>query len=120
MRPQKSRTKEAKDEQEEVLVVEVESRADEYSKFDVYINDEDEQPTTRNRASAEYAGSFVNVPHKHKRGVKDHKMTSTLRLGLTDLIEDLGADEDENIDVILVPRAGTESVVIKSVKIELD
>nr|BAM15846.1 hypothetical protein [Portulaca oleracea] len=120
MRPQKSRTKRAKDDEEEVLVIEVESKAHEFSKFDVYVNDEDEYLTKENRVRTEYAGSFVNVPHKHKTGGKEHKMNTTLRFGLTDLIEDLGADDDEGIDVILVPRVGTESVVIKSVKIELD
>ncbi|KAL2931928.1 Polyphenol oxidase chloroplastic [Bienertia sinuspersici] len=117
-RPIKSRSKKEKEDEEEVLIIEVESRRDVYSKFDVYVNDEDEVPTKENRIQTEYAGSFVNVPHKHKHGASDNLMTTTIKLGLTDLIEDLGADDDEGIDITFVPRTGTDSVVIKAVRIE--
>ncbi|XP_021726627.1 polyphenol oxidase, chloroplastic-like [Chenopodium quinoa] len=122
-RPQKSRSKLEKDDEEEILVIEVESRHDLYSKFDVYVNDEDEIPTKENRARTEYAGSYVNVPHKHHNKKGDHgnnnlMMKTTMKLGLTDLIGDLGADDDEGIDVIFVPRTGNENLVIKDVRIE--
>ncbi|KMT04307.1 hypothetical protein BVRB_8g183820 [Beta vulgaris subsp. vulgaris] len=117
-RPRKSRTQNEKDDEEEVLAIDVESRSDVYSKFDVYVNDEDESPTLANRTQTEYAGSFVNVPHRH--GGKDGhlKMTTTVRFGLSELIDDLDANDDEGMDVIFVPRTGTDSVIIKDVRIE--
>ncbi|MEI4867099.1 tyrosinase family domain-containing protein, partial [Klebsiella pneumoniae] len=66
----------------------------------------------------EFAGSFVNVPHKHRHG---KKIKTRLRLGLTELLEDLGVEDDDNVMVTLVPKPGSTGVVsIKSVKIELD
>ncbi|CAO2823815.1 unnamed protein product [Amaranthus hypochondriacus] len=101
-RLKKSRSLEEKEAEEEILVIDIEVKKDVYSKFDVYVNDEDECPTKENRVRTEYAGSFVNVPHKHKHGGKEAELLKTsLKLGLTDLIEDLGADDDEGIDVIL-------------------
>ncbi|KAL2931952.1 Polyphenol oxidase chloroplastic [Bienertia sinuspersici] len=114
----KSRSKTEKEDEEEVLIIEVESKRDVYSKFDVFVNDEDDVPTKENRVKAEYAGSFVNVPHKHKHSANGNLMTTTIKFGLTDLIEDLGADDDDGIDITFVPRTGTESVVIKDVRIE--
>ena len=64
-------------------------RHDKYVKFDVYINDEDEIPSKKFQVRAEYAGSFVNVPHKHKIG-EEHGHKTTFRVGLTELIEELG------------------------------
>ncbi|KNA07032.1 hypothetical protein SOVF_175630 [Spinacia oleracea] len=121
VRPLKSRTKAEKEDEEEILVIEVESRHDLYSKFDVYINDEDERPTKENRTQTEYAGSYVNVPHKHNKHGPEHAsnmMKTILKLGLTDVLEDLGADDDEGVDVIFVPRTGTEGLIIKDVRIE--
>ncbi|KAL2931925.1 (+)-larreatricin hydroxylase chloroplastic [Bienertia sinuspersici] len=96
VRPKTARTKKEKDVEEEVLIIEVESRRDVYSKFDVYVNDEDER-------------------HNDATG---NLMTTNVKFGLTELMEDLGADDDEGIDVVFVPRTGTESVVIKDVRIE--
>ncbi|KAL2931955.1 Polyphenol oxidase chloroplastic [Bienertia sinuspersici] len=121
-RPQKSRSKTQKSREEEVLVIDVEVlRDDKYVKFDVYINDEDDVITKKMQVKAEYAGSYVNVPHRHTHGPNgnnDHKMETTLRLGLTELIEELGADDDDGVTVSLVPKSGKDIVVIKNVKIE--
>ncbi|KAL2931944.1 Polyphenol oxidase chloroplastic [Bienertia sinuspersici] len=114
----KSRSKNEKEDEEEVLIIEVDLKRDVYSKFDVFVNDEDDAPTKENRVKAEYAGSFVNVPHKHKHSAKGNLMTTTIKFALTDLIEDLGADDDDGIDITFVPRTGTESMVIKDVRIE--
>ncbi|KMT04316.1 hypothetical protein BVRB_8g183910 [Beta vulgaris subsp. vulgaris] len=120
-RPKKSRSKSEKDREEEELVIEVDVlRHDKYAKFDVYINDEDDVPSKKMQVKAEYAGSFVNVPHRHKQGEDKHKLTTTFRVGLTELIQELGADDDDGITVNLVPRAGKDNVVIKNVKIEYD
>ncbi|KNA17669.1 hypothetical protein SOVF_077810 [Spinacia oleracea] len=119
-RPKKSRSKKEKDREEEVLVIEVDvKRHEEYVKFDVYINDEDDVPSKKMQVKAEYAGSFVNVPHKHKHGEDKHKMETTFRVGLTEIIDELGADDDDGVTVNLVLRAGKkDNVVIKSMKIE--
>ncbi|XP_021740528.1 polyphenol oxidase, chloroplastic-like [Chenopodium quinoa] len=122
-RPKKSRSKRDKDRDEEVLVIEVDvKKHDEYVKFDVYINDEDVVPSKKMQVKAEYAGSFVNVPHRHTHGNNkgNHDLETTFRVGLTQLIEQLGADDDEGVTVNLVLRAGSKgNVVIKSMKIEI-
>ncbi|XP_052183744.1 polyphenol oxidase, chloroplastic-like isoform X1 [Diospyros lotus] len=116
-RPKKSRSKKQKDEEEEILVIEgIELDRDGFVKFDVFINDEDE-PVIRPE-NTEFAGSFVNVPHKHG---KDRKRIKTqLVLGISELLEELGADDDDSVLVSLVPRAGCAKVTIGGVKIEFD
>ncbi|KAL5730194.1 catechol oxidase [Ranunculus cassubicifolius] len=110
-RQMKRSTKEKEDE-EEVLVIEgIDIEKDKVVKFDVYINDEDDKKPSA--ASSEFAGSFVNVPHKH--GKKGNKMTTCLRLGLTDLLEDMDAEDDDDVLVTLVPRQG--KVTIGGIKI---
>lgn len=112
-RPRRSRTRAEKDEKEEVLVIEgIKIDKNKFVKFDVHINDEDEPVRPDN---AEYAGSFVNVPHTHLHGKKSKV---TLRLGLTDLMEELDADDDETVVVTLTPRSGCEDVSVNGIKIE--
>ncbi|KAI3844469.1 hypothetical protein MKX03_023549 [Papaver bracteatum] len=121
-RPRTHRTKKAIEYEEEVLVVYgINVKKDVYAKFDVYINAVDENiisPTTR-----EFAGTFVNM----RRGVKvvmnkddiavDKK--SHIKLGISELLEDLEADEDESIWVSLVPKGNTGvSISIDGIRIE--
>ncbi|XP_068644957.1 polyphenol oxidase, chloroplastic-like [Aristolochia californica] len=114
-RQKKSRSKKEKEEEEEVLVIEgIELDRDVAVKFDVFINLEDE--TTRKPSATEFAGSFVNVAHKH--GKKSKKIKTCLRLGITDLLEDLDADGDDDVVVTLVPRLGKDIISIGGVKIE--
>lgn len=116
-RPKKSRTKEEKEDLEEVLVIEgIEFDRKTAVKFDVLINDEDDKVIRPE--NTEFAGSFVSVPHSHKH--KNMKMNTCFRLGLTDLLEDLGAEDDESVVVTLVPRFGNGLVKIRGVKIELE
>ncbi|KAK6268806.1 hypothetical protein QUC31_012966 [Theobroma cacao] len=113
-RPKKSRSKKEKEDEEEILVIDqIELDGDSFAKFDVYVNDEDD--LTIGPDNTEFAGSFVNVPHKHKGG---KKMRTCLRLGLTDLLEDLGAEDDDSVVVTLVPKYGKGNVKIGSIKIE--
>jgi len=115
-RPKKSRSKKEKDEEEEVLLIEgIEVDRDVFVKFDVFINDEDE--TTSGPHKTEFAGSFVNVPHKHKH---NKKIKTRLRLGISELLEDLGAEDDDNVLVTLVPKTGAGHVSIDAVQIEFD
>ncbi|XP_074357399.1 polyphenol oxidase I, chloroplastic-like [Apium graveolens] len=110
-RPKKSRTQEEKEDEEEILEIDgIEYDGDEYIKFDVYINDEDEVDS--GPQNAEFAGAFSNVPFKVSKKVK-----TSLSLGITELLEDLGADDDEGLVVALVPRTGKGKVTIGSVKI---
>ncbi|GMP72562.1 hypothetical protein CsSME_00030543 [Camellia sinensis var. sinensis] len=115
-RPTKSRSEREKEEEEEVVVVEgIEMERDVSVKFDVFINDEDEAASGPEKT--EFAGSFVNVPRKHKH---DKKIRTSLRLGITELLEDLEAEDDESVLVTLVPRYGSDAVTIGGVKIEFD
>ncbi|KAL5575477.1 hypothetical protein UlMin_017176 [Ulmus minor] len=112
-RPARSRSKKEKNEKEEVLVIEkIEFDGSSAVKFDVFINDEDDAPTGPEKS--EFAGSFVNVPHKHKSG---DTMKTNLKLGLTDLLEDLDADDDEHLVVTLEPKEGPH-VKIGGIRIE--
>ncbi|KAK8484044.1 hypothetical protein V6N13_032657 [Hibiscus sabdariffa] len=116
-RPKKSRSQKEKEEEEEILVIDVELKADSYEKFDVYVNDEDELNIGPD--NTEFAGSFVNVPHKHKHG-KNRTSKTCLRLGLSDLLEDLGAEDDDSLVVVLVPKCRNGNIKIGGVKIEFD
>lgn len=111
------RSKREKEDVEEILVVKgIEVDRDSYVKFDVYINDEDDNEETTEE-NTEFAGSFVNVPHKHKH---EKKIKTQLRLSITDILEDLDADDDEHVLVTLVPVNAGDAITIHDVKIELD
>ncbi|GMN50854.1 hypothetical protein TIFTF001_020010 [Ficus carica] len=113
-RPKKKRSKKEKDEEDEVLVIQgIEFDSNVPIKFDVFINDEDDAPTGPDKS--EFAGSFVSVPHKHK---SEKKLNTCLRLDLTELLEDLDAEDDENVVVTLVPKIGTGHFSIGDLKIE--
>ncbi|XP_073061441.1 aureusidin synthase-like [Primulina eburnea] len=115
-RPKKRRSRKDKEEQEEILVIKgIELDRDVYAKFDVYINDEDDVVTTAD--NTEFAGSFVNVPHKHKHS---KKIRTQLKLSITEILEDLDADDDEHVLVTLVPTSAGESMTIHDMKIEFD
>ncbi|KAJ9563132.1 hypothetical protein OSB04_008292 [Centaurea solstitialis] len=115
-RPKKSRSKKQKDEEEEILVIEgIEVARDAFVKFDVFVNDEDEGLSAADKT--EFAGSFVNVPHRHKHG---KNIKTRLRLGISELLDDLDADDDDNIMVTLVPKYGGGDISIKGIKLELD
>ncbi|KAB2637407.1 polyphenol oxidase [Pyrus ussuriensis x Pyrus communis] len=107
---QKKRSNKEKEDEEEILVIEgIELEKDVAVKFDVNVNDVDEDDDV---APSE---PDKNVPHKQK---EKKKSKSCLRLGLTDLLEDLGAEDDESVVVTLVPRYGAQAVKIGSIKIE--
>uniref|UniRef100_A0A6N2NH22 Tyrosinase copper-binding domain-containing protein n=1 Tax=Salix viminalis TaxID=40686 RepID=A0A6N2NH22_SALVM len=112
-RPNKRRSKKDKEEEEEVLVIEgIEYRIDMYVKFNVLINDEPDTPGKTD--NAEFAGTFVNVPHSRNKTVK-----TSLRLGITELLEDLEAEDDESVVVTLVPITNIGEATIGTLRIEL-
>ncbi|KAG6517548.1 polyphenol oxidase, chloroplastic-like [Zingiber officinale] len=114
-RPKVSRSGKEKEEEEEVLIVEgIEYERDNFIKFDVLVNaTEGVSP-----GESEFAGSFVNVPHKHKHSKKEKKVRTRLRVGITDLLEDIGAEEDESVLVTIVPRAGKGKVSVGGIAID--
>lgn len=103
-RLKKGRSKAEKEEEEEILVIEgIDYDRNSAVKFDVYVNDEDETGPDK----SEFAGSFVTVPHN----TKNKERTNTkLKLGISELLEDVGADNDESVLVTLVPKAGVVKV----------
>ncbi|XP_047307722.1 polyphenol oxidase, chloroplastic-like [Impatiens glandulifera] len=114
---QKKRSKKEKEEEEEVLLIEgIELDKDSFVKFDVLVNDEDDGATFTGPNKAEFAGTFVNVPHLHKEG-KKMKIKTCLRLGITDLLEDLDVEDDDSVLVTIVPKRVTTTVTIASIKI---
>ncbi|KAI9120335.1 hypothetical protein K1719_007368 [Acacia pycnantha] len=115
-RPKKGRSTKEKEEKEEVLVIEgIEFERNDAVKFDVFVNDEDDKVVRPD--NTEFAGSFVSVPHTHKH--KNKKVITYLRLGLSDLLEDLEAEDDDSVRVTLVPRYGKGLVTIRGIKIDL-
>ncbi|KAI4374111.1 hypothetical protein MLD38_012146 [Melastoma candidum] len=116
-RPKTGRTPAEKEEEEEILVIKgIEYDKQRFVKFDVYINDEHDDLSRP--YDTEFAGSFVNVPHKHKGSGMKMKNKTTLRLGITDLLDDLDFDDDA-VTVTLVPRAGCDDVTVRGIEIEL-
>ncbi|KAK9108887.1 hypothetical protein Sjap_016947 [Stephania japonica] len=116
-RPKKQRTREDKIREEEVLVVYgIEVVRDVYAKFDVFVNAVNE--SSIGAESREFAGTFVNV-QKGVRHVNKRSSPTVLKLGISELLEDLEADEDESIFVTLVPRGGTgENILVGGIRIE--
>nr|BAM15847.1 hypothetical protein [Portulaca oleracea] len=115
MRPKKSRSKTEKSDKEEVLEVKLELiSTDQFIKFDVYLDDEHDHEHPK--AAVSYAGSFTSLPHKG--GHHNHSKKMKLKLPVTEVIEDIGADDDEYVNVVFVPRAGASKVTITEVKIK--
>lgn len=107
------RSKNKKKEQEEVLEINGIQCVDERLKFDVYINEND--PSKSGPGKTEFAGSFVRIPHKHSHG----EVNVCLQIGISELLKDLCAEEDESVLVTLNRRYGESKVQIQEIKIEL-
>ncbi|XP_062086808.1 polyphenol oxidase I, chloroplastic-like [Humulus lupulus] len=115
-RPKRSRSKLEKEDEEEVLVIQGIDYANNVPvKFDVYINDEDDDAITGPDKS-EFAGSFATVPHSAESGANNIK--TELNLGISELLEDIGADDDDKVIVTLVPKSGMGKVKIDGIKID--
>ncbi|XP_030507907.2 polyphenol oxidase, chloroplastic [Cannabis sativa] len=117
IRPRKSRTKAEKEDEEEVLVIEgIEFDRSLPVKFDVYVNDVDD--VMGGPDTAEFAGSFANVPHGQRRG-SSKTMKTGLNLGISDLLEEVGADDDDSVVVTLVPKFGKGQITVQGIGIKL-
>ncbi|GJN17524.1 hypothetical protein PR202_gb04600 [Eleusine coracana subsp. coracana] len=88
--------------QEEVLVVEgIEANNSDYVKFDVYVNSMEYHKVRP--GGRELARTFVTL--KQPGGERDTMKTS-MRVALSELLEDLGAEGDDSVTVTLVPVRG--------------
>ncbi|KAI3911390.1 hypothetical protein MKW98_010277 [Papaver atlanticum] len=116
----KKRSKKEKEEKEEMLIISgIGLDRGDPIKFDVYINDDG----TVGPDASEYAGSFTNVPHVHE----DHeskKIKTCLKLGITGILEDIDAEDDDDILVTMVPRdsgrANKDVLTIDGMEIQFD
>lgn len=120
-RPRRYRSKKEKEEEEEVLVVYGIEIKGMYVKFDVYVNAVDE--TSTGPEAREFAGTFVDVHHGVSvvlnEGDSKRKMKGVLKLGISELLEELEADEDECVWVTLVPRGGSgDNTSVEGIRIE--
>ncbi|CAL5070041.1 unnamed protein product [Urochloa decumbens] len=121
-RPRTSRSRREKDAEEEVLVVEGIAVADhsKYVKFDVFVNvSSSSQGGAATTAAAECAGSVALPPHAVRMGNdKGAAMSTAARFGISDLLDDIGADGDKTVVVSLVPRCAGDTVTVGGVRIE--
>lgn len=99
----KNRSKTEKELSEEVVVIEgIELNYEKFVMFDVYINPSDAVIQTD---LSNFATSFVDVPHEGSSDVK-----SSIFVGLTDILEYIRADGDDDIVITLVPREGNVKI----------
>ncbi|GFP78719.1 polyphenol oxidase i chloroplastic [Phtheirospermum japonicum] len=82
-----------------------------FLKFDVFVNDEDDNALELDKAA--YAGTYAQVPHK----TKNKTATTSIRLKLTDLYDDMDVGDDDTVVVTLVPRHQGPGVTIGGIKI---
>ncbi|MCD7450218.1 hypothetical protein HAX54_004515 [Datura stramonium] len=120
-RPKISRTSEDKEIEEELLVFkDMTFDENEYIRFDVFMN-EDEGVKAKVLDRAEYVGSFANLPHMHDGAAGGQNTTSSIpasmSLAITEILEDLGLEDEEDIVVVLVPHSGGKQITIGSVEI---
>ncbi|KAL8031893.1 hypothetical protein ABFX02_13G059000 [Erythranthe guttata] len=97
---------------DELLVIEnIVVDTSKFLKFDVFVNDEDDNVAEIDKAS--YAGTYAQIPHK----TKEKTATTSIRLKLTDVYEDMDVTDDDTILVTLVPRHQGPGVTIGGIKI---
>ncbi|KAH6788777.1 hypothetical protein C2S51_003783 [Perilla frutescens var. frutescens] len=96
----------------DVLVVEdIEVDSTKLVKFDVFVNDEDEEPEDLDRA--EYAGTYAQIPHR----VRSKLNKGSLRLSLKELYENIDISDDDAVVVTIIPRVNGQFVTIGGLKI---
>ncbi|XVF67737.1 hypothetical protein PTKIN_Ptkin10aG0146000 [Pterospermum kingtungense] len=101
-------------EEEEVIVVHgIEVKGEAYVKFDVYVNLINE--TRINPKFREFAGTFASIPG----GGEMMKRKINLKLGVSELLQDLEGDQDDSIWVTLLPMTSScSNLTIGGVRIE--
>lgn len=97
---------------DELLVLEdITVDTSKFLKFDVFINDEDDNEQELDKAA--YLGTYAQVPHSSG----DQYATSSIRMKLTDLYKDIDVEDDDTLVVTLVPRHQGPGVTIGGIKI---
>ncbi|KAH6800157.1 hypothetical protein C2S52_000621 [Perilla frutescens var. hirtella] len=99
---------------DEVLVLEnVEIDPTKIIKFNIFVNDEDDDPSNLDRA--EYAGTFAQlIPHAHSMKTKP----SSINYSLKELYQNIGiGDDDQAVVVTLYPIYNGNDVKIGGIKI---
>lgn len=97
---------------DELLVLEnITVDTSKFLKFDVFINDEDDNVGELDKAA--YVGTYAQVPHK----TANKTATTSIRLKLTDVYDDMDVADDEDVLVTLVPRHKGPGVTIGGIKI---
>ncbi|PHT93286.1 Polyphenol oxidase B, chloroplastic [Capsicum annuum] len=118
-RPASSRTQQAKNEQEEMLTlfnIKFDNR--QHIRFDVFLN-VDKNVNADELDKTEFAGSYTSLPHVHGPNQTNHIATVVFQLAITELLEDIGLEDENTIAVTLVPRKGGEGISIGGVEINL-
>ncbi|KAF3653231.1 Polyphenol oxidase F, chloroplastic [Capsicum annuum] len=67
----------------------------------------------------EFVGSYTNLPHVHRPDDTDHTASATFQLAITELLEEIGLEDEETIAVALVPKKGGEGASIECADIQL-
>ncbi|KAK9152672.1 hypothetical protein Sjap_000152 [Stephania japonica] len=115
-RPKTSRSKQEKEDDLEVLVIDdIEYEHGQHSSFDVFIS-----KPIEGLAGPDYgdhAAHFNRLPHFHIKKEHHSERKAQLELGITNLLDDIDAETSDNLVVTLVPKQG--KVTIGGVFIEL-
>lgn len=121
-RLKKNRTKKDKDEKVELLQIkDIQVESNSPARFDVFVDAPYGDLAVPD--FGKFVGSFVKLPHKSKmeeenNGVEKHKGKKTsLKLGLTTLLEDIEGEDAEKLVVTIVPASG--NVTIGGIQIKL-
>ncbi|KAL3848651.1 hypothetical protein ACJIZ3_010533 [Penstemon smallii] len=98
---------------DEVLVLEdMEVDTSKLLKFDVFVNDEDDNSFELDKAA--YLGTYAQLPHK---SATNKTVKTSINLKLTDLYNDMDIADDDSILITLVPRNQDGGVTIGGIKI---
>ncbi|KAK4338112.1 hypothetical protein RND71_042599 [Anisodus tanguticus] len=117
-RPASSRTSQEKNEQEEMLeFTKIQYDDSKYIRFDVFLN-VDKTVNADELDKAEFAGSYTSLPHVHGDNTT-HVTSVTFQLAITELLEDIGLEDEDTIAVTVVPKTGGEGISIESAEIKL-
>ncbi|KAK1424036.1 hypothetical protein QVD17_19347 [Tagetes erecta] len=117
-RPQVDRTKAEKAKANEVLLVKrIKFDSRKFVKFDVFVNEKVKEGEMMTMScEPEYAGGFAQIPHYD---LKNMFISSSVRLGLNELLADTNTEGEEYAVVTLVPITGCDDLTVGDIKIEL-
>ncbi|KAJ4838316.1 hypothetical protein Tsubulata_040970 [Turnera subulata] len=105
IRPKFHRSKKEREEEEVLVVHGIDVKADVFAKFDVYVNVVNE--TIISPRFREFAGTFVHIPPgvrlMREENEKESRKTD-LKLGISEILEDLEAEGEQHIWITLLPR----------------